>query len=152
MNWVTRHVATAQFSVTLPQIIGKERPRHSSLNGKTYTPPRTKSLEQLIQHKAIKVLGKRFLEKDYEVHLRVSSYRCLAESNPKFWAGRADLSKPDADNILKLVMDALIGVAYRDDSQVTICELRKMPRVPHVAGNRISVVLDYFLETKNENH
>jgi Holliday junction resolvase RusA-like endonuclease len=34
--------------------------------------------------------------------------------------------KPDADNIGKLVLDALNGVAYKDDSQVFSIEVEKI--------------------------
>lgn len=43
---------------------------------------------------------------------------------------RHDVFKPDADNILKSVLDALTGVAYEDDSQVTTAVVRKMDQVP----------------------
>ena len=33
--------------------------------------------------------------------------------------------KPDLDNIAKIVLDSLNGIAYRDDSQVTILHLNK---------------------------
>ena len=33
--------------------------------------------------------------------------------------------KPDADNIGKIVADALNGVAYRDDSQIILLRIRK---------------------------
>lgn len=33
--------------------------------------------------------------------------------------------KPDADNLYKLVADALIGIAYADDSSVVDCTCRK---------------------------
>ena len=39
-----------------------------------------------------------------------------------------DLQKPDADNIAKLVLDALNGVAYDDDSQVFALYVLKLPR------------------------
>ena len=32
---------------------------------------------------------------------------------------QVEIEKPDADNIAKLVLDALNGVAYHDDSQVS---------------------------------
>ncbi len=43
---------------------------------------------------------------------------------------RPDTYKPDADNILKSVLDALTGVAYEDDAQVTTATVRKMDQVP----------------------
>ena len=35
------------------------------------------------------------------------------------------LSRPDADNFLKIAMDALNGIVWRDDSQITDTQIRK---------------------------
>lgn len=48
---------------------------------------------------------------------------------PQSWSGRkrlaaigtAKVSKPDLDNITKLIKDSLNGIAYADDAQVTQC-------------------------------
>ena len=34
--------------------------------------------------------------------------------------------KPDADNILKIIADALNGIAYADDKQVVTAEVQKL--------------------------
>ena len=34
--------------------------------------------------------------------------------------------KPDADNIAKIVLDGLNGVAYKDDNQITKIEVKKL--------------------------
>ena len=43
------------------------------------------------------------------------------------------MKKPDNDNIVKVVQDALNQIAYRDDVQIVDCQLRKFysenPRV-----------------------
>lgn len=39
-----------------------------------------------------------------------------------------DIGKPDIDNYAKAVMDALNGVAYKDDSQITRLLVEKKPR------------------------
>ena len=44
--------------------------------------------------------------------------RPLPMSRPKRCDGEDDTYKPDADNVAKLVLDALSGVAYEDDAQV----------------------------------
>lgn len=44
--------------------------------------------------------------------------RPLPMSRPKRCDGEHDTYKPDADNVAKLVLDALSGVAYEDDAQV----------------------------------
>lgn len=52
---------------------------------------------------------------------------------------RPDTFRPDADNILKSVLDALTGVAYEDDAQVTTAVVRKMDQVP-AGGTDVLVV------------
>jgi len=48
------------------------------------------------------------------------------------FANVAHTSKPDLDNMVKLVKDALTGVFWRDDSQIDALDARKcygdMPR------------------------
>lgn len=55
-------------------------------------------------------------------------------SIPKSWtrakkaeaaAGKLAPGKPDIDNILKVVLDGLNGIAYEDDKQVTIVRCKK---------------------------
>ena len=52
-------------------------------------------------------------------------------SKPKSWSKKKKeeakwhTSKPDIDNLLKSVKDALNGVAYKDDSQVCMVNMRK---------------------------
>ena len=43
--------------------------------------------------------------------------------------------KPDADNVAKLVLDAINGTAFVDDSQVVSLSVAKRSREPHGAGN-----------------
>ena len=56
----------------------------------------------------------------------IATHSTLAEG----FAQAVRFFKPDADNILKSVLDALTGVAYEDDSQVTTAVVRKMDQVP----------------------
>lgn len=53
---------------------------------------------------------------------------------PKSWtrvkkadaaAGKLAPGKPDIDNILKVVLDGLNGIAYEDDKQVVLVQCRK---------------------------
>lgn len=45
--------------------------------------------------------------------------RALPKSRPKKVESEPDTIKPDCDNVGKIVLDALNGVAYDDDGQVT---------------------------------
>lgn len=46
-------------------------------------------------------------------------------------AGRADVRKPDLDNIAKQIADALNGIAYADDCQVASLHIEKMVALPN---------------------
>ena len=51
-----------------------------------------------------------------DAHFRVPKSLTKAERAARIW----HTQKPDADNLLKLVKDALTGVAWKDDSQVVM--------------------------------
>lgn len=149
MSWHVREIGREEVMLDVAEIVGKQRPRSSGQGGwnRTYTPPKT--------HKAEEAIARQFAAKakadwsgfEGEVRIDIISWRCLAKTNPKYWAGRADLGKPDGDNVSKLVIDALQGIAYKDDSQITDQRIRKMPRLPFVAGNHIRIKVRYLTET-----
>lgn len=105
---------------------GKLRARHgkNAQTGKaqTYTPAKTKEYEGRIawQYKAQRgqFFGERY------VRLGILAFYEIPKSYPKYkkqQAREGELRpsvKPDADNIVKAVADALNGVAYTDDTQV----------------------------------
>lgn len=112
---------------------GKGRPRFSK-RGTVYTDSTTKNAERCMrQAYQAASTGEAW---DGEVHVTVYSQRRVPKSLAKRDDGKPDLSRPDADNIGKLVMDALNGVAFIDDRQVTMLKVVKMPlvlgSVPHV--------------------
>lgn len=63
-----------------------------------------------------------------EVAVTICTYRALPKSRPAKVTSEPDTVKPDCDNIGKLVLDALNGVAYLDDSQVTLLTVSKQRR------------------------
>lgn len=110
---------------------GKGRPR---FNGRVvYTPPETKVAECEIQTQFwLQNPLATTIPRDKAVSVRILAFVKIPKSMPKRDRMRAETNelaptkKPDADNILKLVMDALNGVAYEDDAQVVevSCEKR----------------------------
>lgn len=58
------------------------------------------------------------LSADCPVTVHVVVHKRLQTSAPKCVVARRDTTKPDVDNVGKLVMDALTGLAYVDDKQV----------------------------------
>lgn len=99
---------------------GKGRPRFG--NGRTYTPAKTIEYERRIATKAAEAMP--CPATALPVRVRVDAYKGI----PKSWArakrlramdGQEIPGKPDLDNVAKAVLDALNGVVYADDVQVT---------------------------------
>lgn len=96
---------------------GKGRPRFRR-GGKAYTDAATRAYEKLIVNQYRKEIGKKFIGP-----IRVNILATFEV--PKSWTKRKKSDaylglvypgKPDADNIAKVVLDALNGVAYKDDA------------------------------------
>lgn len=102
---------------------GKGRPRFSRA-GHTYTDSETKAYENKIIAYYRKAHGGTRLPDTAFVSVDVIAYLPIPKSATKAqiagMAGKTILPsrKPDVDNILKVVLDALNGVAYRDDARV----------------------------------
>lgn len=115
--------------------VGKGRPRFVRATGHTYTPERTKNYEDLIR---LRYPGGMF-PGDAHIRLCVDAYFGIPRSKPKkerkkMLTGEIrPAKKPDADNIVKSIMDGLNGTAYADDAQVVEVTCRKFysenPRV-----------------------
>lgn len=96
------------------KVRGKARPRVTRY--RTFTPKETKAYESLVRGIYLSEIGKKF---NGRVAVFVDVYRALPKSRPKKVESEPDTIKPDCDNIGKIVLDALNGVAYNDDGQVT---------------------------------
>ena len=113
----------------VPFVKGKARPRFS--RGHAYTPKATSDAQETIAAAYVEACGGDALKASEGVPVAVA---VLTTRNVKSGFRRRegdshdDLQKPDADNIAKLVMDALNGVAYEDDSQVDSLVVLKLPR------------------------
>lgn len=109
---------------------GKARPRFSQKSGTVYTPAKTVRYERLIR-KAFLDAGCNAIPSDCYVGITVDAYFQIPKSYTKgkrlacqHNINRPD-KKPDIDNILKIVLDGLNGVAYADDKQVIEVRCRK---------------------------
>lgn len=103
---------------------GKARPRVTR-SGVTYTPKETVQYENLVKlcfREAASAAGLDLFEQPVRAQLEV--YYEIPKSTSKSRQGAMLLDriyptkKPDADNIAKIVLDSLNGIAYKDDSQV----------------------------------
>lgn len=129
--------------LNVAEVIGKGRAR-STKSGHHYTPEKTRKAEAEIAW-LYKAQRKRDMSATVcGVGISIEVTRELARSNPKSRIGELDTSKPDVDNVCKLVCDALNGIAYADDSQVIEICARKARRTAHGTGNSIGIELRYY--------
>ena len=96
----------------------------------TYTPKRCREYKTAVALAAKAAMnGKKPLEGAVFVEIEVI-YK-PPKSWPKKKREKAELglihptSRPDLDNIYKAITDALIGIAYRDDAQITYAKIGK---------------------------
>ena len=111
---------------------GKGRPRFSSAQGfvRVYTPAKTRHYEEALRIEALAAMGRR---KPFTGPLMLS-VEALFEV-PGSWSRRQfdraiagaimPTGRPDADNILKIVGDALNGVCWRDDTMIVTAVIKK---------------------------
>lgn len=115
--------------------MGKQRPRVMR-SGITFTPKETVNYETLVKLAYAQATREMF---EGPLHMEIRAYYEIPKSTSK---KKAELmrtnverptKKPDIDNIVKIICDALNKVAYHDDSQIVGCEARKFysdnPRV-----------------------
>ena len=124
--------------------IGKGRPRFAKRGSfvSAYTPEKTKAYEDHVkecfddQHcydKEVEEL------RDKPLRICITAYMGIPKSTSK---GKAQdmrigktkpTKKPDVDNIAKIILDALNGIAYEDDKQVVeLLVQKKYSEQPHV--------------------
>lgn len=108
---------------------GKQRPRFNSKTKKTYTPKETKDYECKIRNSYNMCCGEFF---DGAVKANITCYYAIPKSFSKGKKEKAmhnkifPLVKPDLDNVAKVILDSLNGIAYKDDSQVVELNIKKV--------------------------
>lgn len=105
--------------------IGKQRPKFNRKTKNTYTPKETRDYETLVRTCYMqKYSNKEPIQAKTPVEVEIYAYfkipknttkkqKVLIENNKLF-----PTVKPDADNVSKIILDALNGLAYYDDNQV----------------------------------
>jgi Holliday junction resolvase RusA-like endonuclease len=113
------------YFVVTGKPVGKGRPRASTRGGfvRMYTDAKTLGYEAAIADEAARAMsGAEPFETPMQ--MQVSCYYPIPKSWPKKIKQEAideevfPKVKPDLDNVVKAVLDALNGVVYRDDAQV----------------------------------
>lgn len=125
------------------QAVGKGRPRFVKATGRAYTPGPTLTYENLVKNAAADAMQD-WPPFDGPVSLTILVDVLVSESWPT-WKRAAALAgrimptgKPDSDNLLKLISDAINKVVWVDDAQVCDCEITK--RFSEKAGVTVKVV------------
>lgn len=110
-------VAVIQCTV-LGQPVPKARPRFSSRSGRAYTPKKTKDYEKKIG-KVVRPMVKDKISGAVHVNLNVVFNRPKYMQTKKYQDGLIlHTKRPDLDNVIKAVLDALNSV-LDDDAQVS---------------------------------
>lgn len=136
---------------TPEKIKGKDRPRYRRVGNyvQTYTTSSTKSFENGIRYQFEQQVGSEYSTYDGRVSLNIEIHCAM----PKSWSNKAKslavgthhTNKPDIDNILKALLDALNGIAYSDDKQV--CHIFVSKRWAY--ENKINVEIGYLDKIKD---
>lgn len=109
--------------------MGKQRPRHTR-SGMVYTQKETVNYEQWVRLCYQEQVGNKTFT-TYPVLVHIHAYFGVPKSASK---KQKELmlrgivkptKKPDVDNIIKIVLDGLNGIAYADDKQVAIVSCTK---------------------------
>lgn len=129
-----------KFTV-LGEPVGKGRPRFRNAGNfvQTYTPEKTVNYETLVQLEYRRQCHDFKFEKEIPLDVRITAYYGIPKSASKKKAQLMrdrkirPIKKPDADNVIKAILDALNKIAYHDDTQVADLQLRRFysdnPRV-----------------------
>ena len=118
-----------KITFELPNVQGKERPRHSRFG--VYTPTKTKHYENMIMTK-YKLAGGIYHDVPAALKVTIQCFYRVPKNTSKSVKEKAITNelkhikhKSDIDNVAKAVLDGLNKVAYKDDCQVAELEITK---------------------------
>lgn len=117
------------YKIYIPgEPVSKGRPRMTK-RGHTYTPKKTVDYECMVQTLFQAKHGSPMLE--VPILLQLDLYFGIPKSRSKAVRERMQqglerpCKRPDIDNCMKVVCDALNGIAYKDDSQIVAAVIQK---------------------------
>ena len=114
-----------------PQGKARARTFYNKRMGKmqSITPEQTKDYESLIRwrYKAAggQYLGEKLISVNIQAFYPIPKSFCKEKRNDAIFERMRPTTKPDCDNVIKAVLDALNGVAYYDDKQVVCVSCNK---------------------------
>ncbi len=114
---------TKTITIQLPPMPAP-RPRFSRFG--THNPKKYTDYKAVISGVAAPVFAPTVRPVELEVTFYMPIPSSLSKTKKMSMDGRHHIKRPDSDNLLKSVKDALNGIAYRDDSQVCVTKTRKI--------------------------
>lgn len=113
--------------------IAKGRPRFARQGNyvRSYTPEKTINYETLVRTSFQQQVGDMVIGDDKGIKVTIDALFPIPKSTSKKKTKMMldglilHTKKPDADNIAKSICDALNGVAFPDDNQITLLGVRK---------------------------
>ena len=128
---------------------GKGRPRFARKTGVAYTPAETREAEATIRGAWQAYHGPEMetaVPRSLTIEATYKMPSSWSETKKAKFHGELCHRKHDADNVLKLVADALNGLAYRDDRQIPD------ERAIKLWGDESSIAVDIEYEEEAESH
>lgn len=125
-----------------PQGKGRPRFRRAGNFVTTYTDQKTKDYELRIKHHAMAAMAAKGDMRPSNMPIDLSIQICCPV--PFSWSKKKQMqalggeifptNKPDLDNILKVVGDAMNGVVYEDDKQIiSVRVVKYYGQIPHLS-------------------
>ena len=127
-----KNIDDSVYFVVNGPVIGKSRPRFTTRNGyvTAYTPKKTLDYEKKVREAYLNEYQPlRWVDKE-PLEMIVNAYFEIPKSASKkakenMLLNEYPTKKPDFDNILKSIADALNGMAYEDDCQIVSATVNK---------------------------
>ena len=111
------------MSFTIPgKPFGKERPRVNTTQYSVYTPPKTVQYEERVRALYMAQGGRNF--RDCYISIAITAFFKPPKATTRKQREAMRIGnlrpaiRPDADNICKVIMDSLQGIAFENDKQV----------------------------------
>lgn len=128
--------------------VGKRRPKFSTIHGYAQA---LKPKDDVIYENLVKIMFQQAKPNNYSlfnkpIKMKIEAYFAIPKSFSKVKQSQAlegkllPLTKPDADNIAKIICDALNDVAYKDDTQIV--ELSIIKR--YAMEPKVKITLDEY--------
>ena len=121
-------MSTVTFTI-IGKPCGKGRPKFSRQGDyvRTYTPEKTVEYENLVRLAWVQSGGEKL---SGTIKATINAYfpipKSVSKKKRKEMDGAFYTKKPDCDNIAKIILDALNGIAYDDDSQIACLSVMKL--------------------------